>query len=360
MRRLATLATLVMLIVTVAAPAAQACGFLVSANGAVALGRTTTLVVWDDGVEHYTTNFEFAGDAESFGSLIPLPAEPTEVKRAGDWTLQRMQIEVGRQDLRLLSFADATAVEEAEVVLETKIDSLEVVVLRGGADSVLEWVNANGFNLPEGPETDHMLEFYASRSPYFMATRFDAAAAIEDGFVSGDGIPVQITIPVDRPWVPLHILHGAKADTDVIEADVFLITPDEPALLHGAGLSVNRTERASRELLDDLRSDVGMEWIPQSGWFTHLSLAADSEDLMYDLAIGVDGKSPTLEDAGLAPLGGDHPAAPIDLELVHEHPAGPSVGLIVGLAAAAGLIAGWVGARLRPRRLDSGMPLSSA
>ena len=63
-------------------------------NGAVQLVRTSTLAAHHDGFEHYITNFEFASNQESFGSIIPLPAEPTKVERGGDWTLQRLQREV--------------------------------------------------------------------------------------------------------------------------------------------------------------------------------------------------------------------------------------------------------------------------
>ena len=174
-----------------------------------------------------------------------------------------------------------------------------MVVLKGGGADVLEWVNANGFNLPEGPETQHMLDFYGSRSPYFLAARFDASAAEDDGFISGDGIPVQITIPTDRPWVPLHILHGALPDTDIIEADVFLLTPERPELLHGTGLTVERSEPASDLLLDDLRSDTNMEWVPDAGWFTFLALDVEAQELVYDLSVGVDGRAPSFVDAGL-------------------------------------------------------------
>ncbi|MEE8489017.1 MAG: DUF2330 domain-containing protein, partial [Acidimicrobiia bacterium] len=97
MRRIGLLSAIVAIMLLAGAPVAQACGFLVSANGAVRLGRTTTFVTWEDGVERYITNFTFEGDVDSFGSLIPLPSEPTDVKRAGDWTLQRLQIEVNRE-----------------------------------------------------------------------------------------------------------------------------------------------------------------------------------------------------------------------------------------------------------------------
>ncbi len=303
-RATATVTAAVAAAVLLAAPVASACGFLVSANGAVRLDRTTTFVAWEDGIERYITNFSFQGPAESFGSLIPLPAEPTDVTRAGDWTLQRLAREVNPPPEAFAETAVLAAdLGEAEVILQTRIDSLDVVVLRGGGPAVLEWVNANGFDLPEGPETDHMLDFYASRSPYFLAARFDAASAAEDGFAAGDGIPVQITIPTDRPWVPLHILHGASPDTAIIEADVYLLTPDRPELLHGEGLFLERSERAGRLLLDDLRSDENMEWVPEQGWFTYLRLSTPAANVSYDLSVGVDGLRPSFEDAAMTPFG---------------------------------------------------------
>ena len=72
---------------------ADACAGLIGSNGAVNLGRTTTLAAYHDGVEHYVTAFEFQGGGGEFGSLIPLPGVPTNVERGGDWTLQRLQQE---------------------------------------------------------------------------------------------------------------------------------------------------------------------------------------------------------------------------------------------------------------------------
>src|SRR5919106_565422 len=99
MRRLLLVPIVAVIVVAATASAAFACGSLVGPNGAVNLVRTSTLAAWHDGVEHYVTNFEFASDQTSFGSIIPLPAEPTKVERGGDWTLQRLAREVspGRQ-----------------------------------------------------------------------------------------------------------------------------------------------------------------------------------------------------------------------------------------------------------------------
>ena len=94
MRRLAVVVAVAVGTVLATGSAACACGSLVGPNGAVQLVRTSTLAAYHDGVEHYVTNFEFASDQTSFGSIIPLPAEPTKVERGGDWTLQRLQREV--------------------------------------------------------------------------------------------------------------------------------------------------------------------------------------------------------------------------------------------------------------------------
>ena len=297
------------------APAAYACGFLVSTNGAVQLGKTTTFVAWEEGIERYITSFTFEGPAESFGSLIPLPAAPTDVSRAGDWTLQRLKQEVTPKTETLsggLELRSAAYLSDVNVLLRTRIDSLDVVVLEGGGQAVLAWVNDNGFNLPEGPETDHMLDYYASRSPYFLAARFDPEAASQDEFLAGDGIPVMITMPTERPWVPLHILHGASPDSEIIEADVFLLTPERPDLLYGEGLFVDRSEPAGKLLLDDLRSDENMDWVPEAGWFTYLRLETEANNVVYDLSVGVGDVRPSFVDAGfmqIEPTGAELEAA---------------------------------------------------
>src|SRR3954463_6327929 len=76
-----------------AAPAV-ACGGLVGENGTIRLSRTTTLAAYHDGVERYVTSFEFTGQGESVGSIVPLPGIPSKVERGGDWTLQRLEREV--------------------------------------------------------------------------------------------------------------------------------------------------------------------------------------------------------------------------------------------------------------------------
>ncbi len=279
---------------------ALACGGLVGENGTIQLVRTTTLAAFSGGVERYVTAFEFTGEGKEVGSIIPLPDVPTEVVRGGDWTLQRLVREVNPQVLEAAGTAvAASAADGVDIVLQTTIDALDITVLRGGGDAVGKWAVDNGFLLtPDAPE---VLDFYARRSPVFMAAKFNAARAAQLDQRAGDSTPIMATIPTDDPWVPVRILGlGAEADRR-IEADVFLLTDRRPQLLAGGpGLTLARSEQARSALLDDLRSDVGMEWVPSEMWLSYLQLDAAAKDLDYDLAVSADGgQRPAFADTGV-------------------------------------------------------------
>jgi hypothetical protein len=287
---------------------ALACGGLIGPNGAVNLLRTTTLAGYHDGVEHYVTAFEFAGGGGAFGSIVPLPGVPSSVVRGGDWTLQRLVRETNPEPFFLEQAAGA-AEDRALVLQQVRIDALDITILKGGGAEIGVWATEHGFALP--PDAPEVLDFYAERSPIFMAAAFDATAAAERGQAIGDGTPVHLTIPTDSPWVPLRILALGKSAGETIQADVYLLTDERPALLPApgsklaaGGLNQAHSGAASAELLADLRSDKGMEWVPQAAWLTKVEIEADATDLRFDLAIDPTGKGqPSARDAGLAPFG---------------------------------------------------------
>jgi hypothetical protein len=304
MKRLTTAVTLAVPVAMLAPAVADACGGLVGENGTIQLVRTSTLAAYTHGVERYVTAFEFAGEGESVGSIVPLPDVPTKVERGGDWTLQRLVQEVTPQPRVLADTAGAAAAAErdgVEIVLQTEIDALDITVLKGGGDEVGRWAVDNGFLLtPDAPE---VLDFYASRSPVFMAAKFDAKRAQRLGQTAGDSTPIMATIPTDDPWVPVHILQLGLEDDQQVQADVFLLTDERPELLAGGpGLTLERSEPASAPLLDDLRSDKRMKWIPHQAWLSYLQLDADAKDLDYDLAASVGAThEPSIIDAGVGP-----------------------------------------------------------
>lgn len=278
-----------------------ACAGLIGSNGAVNLGRTTTLAAYHDGVEHYVTSFEFLGGGGEFGTLIPLPGVPSSVERGGAWTLQRLALETEPPPPELERALAAGAVsEDAEVLLEVRIDALDITVLKGGAEAVATWAIEHGFRLsPDAPE---VLDFYAQRSPIFLAAVFNGDAAAERGQQIGDGTPVHVTIPTTNPWVPLRILALGKQATDLVEADVYLLTDIEPAIFPkpNPGMSLLHSKPATGSLLDDLRSDDGMAWVPASAWLTKLRIDALASNMTYDLAVDASGQGqPSRLAAGL-------------------------------------------------------------
>ena len=178
------------------------------------------------------------------------------------------------------------------MLLTVRIDALDITVLRGGANDVGQWATDHGFRLP--PDAPEVLDFYASRSPIFLAAVFDGDAARERGQAIGDGTPVHITIPTDNPWVPLRILALGKTAAERVQADVYLLTDSAPLMLPAPedaqnGLFLQHYAAASDLLLSDLRSDKGMEWVPQEAWLTKVGIDAAASDLRMDLAIDATG-----------------------------------------------------------------------
>lgn len=296
-----------------AAGPALACGGLIGPNGGVSLSRTTTLAGYSNGVEHYVTGFEFSGGTGNFGSITPLPAIPTKIEKGGAWTLQRLVREVQppvRAAFDGAIEAGGASPTAAEVIQRTTVGALDLTVLKGGGAQVGVWAKDNGFSLP--PDAPALLDFYARRSQIFLASKFNAAAAAALGQRTGAVTPVHITMPTPNPWVPLAILTLGKQPTDFVQADVFLLTDHQPAMLpaptlpgqvaaNSNGLALARNEPASDSLLADLHADQGMGWVNTNGmWLSYLQLNAPAVALHYDLAIDQSGRgAPSLIATGL-------------------------------------------------------------
>ena len=149
---------------------------------------------------------------------------------------------------------------------------------------------------PSGPKN-------AARSPIFMAAVFDADAAKARGQRVGDGTPVHLVIPTKAPWVPLRILGLGKSGQDKVDADVYLLTDAKPQMLPAPiglnGLRIDHSAEATQSLLNDLRSDKGMDWVPTSGWLSKVVVDATASQLKYDLAISATASAPSPVAAGL-------------------------------------------------------------
>jgi hypothetical protein len=280
---------------------ALACGGLVAPNGAIRLSRAATLIAWHDGIEHYMTSFTYQGDVKNLGWIVPLPAVPLSVQEGGAWTLQRLARETHPQPV--LDFAQAAGAADspaAQVLQQVTIEALNITVLRGSGQAVLDWCAKNGFAV-DGDTRAHLLA-YAQGSPIFMAAKYDTAAAQARHQLSGDGAPVLITMRTPHPWVPLEVL---ALDGQIVHADLYFLT-DEPlnssavgaivgqpsvgSQVPGApGLRVAFQERMNPALYHDLSTDRNMSWVRSDGWLTYLALDAPSAVVTYDLNVTPDG-----------------------------------------------------------------------
>jgi Uncharacterized protein conserved in bacteria (DUF2330) len=318
-----------------AVPAA-ACGGLVAPNGAVRLARATTFVAWHDGVEHYMTSFAYQGDVAGLGWIVPLPAVPDSVVKGGAWTLQRLERETHPIQAQAFdSIQGAASAAPAQVLQQVQIDALDITVLRGSGQAVVDWCRQNGFVLPD--ETRAHLLAYAATSPIFMAAKYDLAAAKQRGQFAGDGTPVLITMHTPHLWVPLEVLANAL---DPVVADLYLLTgthPSAPETL-APGFTLVSQERMGSLLQHDLSSDRNMSWVPEQGWLSYLTLDAPSPLVTYDMSVTPDG-SVRLASMGAGPAkGATAPALETPIPTSHSRAPLIAAGIALIGVALAGLI----------------------
>jgi hypothetical protein len=281
---------------TQALPAA-ACGGLIAPNGAIRLEKATTLVAWHDGVERYMTSFSYNGEASSFGWIVPLPAVPEKVEEGGGWTLQRLFRETHPQPAILdLHFgAVQAASKSAEVLQQVQVRALDITVLRGSGQAVLDWASENGFAV-DAETHAHVLQ-YAKGSPIFMAAKYNAGRAAKQRLIFGDGAPVLITMKIPHPWIPFEVLAAGQQ----VQADLYLLS-DKPvntsewrALIGASGVgtkvqgaegfSLEFQEKMTDSLYRDLSSDKNMGWVRRDSWLTYLTLNAPDSKVTYDMSV---------------------------------------------------------------------------
>jgi hypothetical protein len=279
---------------------AFACGGLVAPDGDVRLAKATTFVAWSAGVEHYVTSFAFTGAVTDVGWIVPLPAVPTSITEAGAWTLQRLEREFAPPELLQLAVDAAPAHGAPAIVIEqVQVEALDVTVLKGSGQAVIDWCTHNGF-LVSAEIKAHLLR-YASSSPVFMAAKYNTSLALQRHQQSGDGVPLLITMHTPHLWVPLEIL---ATDGVPVNADLFLLTDgplrtangvamtsrltDGITLDSAAGFTVAGAEAMNASLHHDLSIDRNMSWVPAHGYMTYLTLNAPGARVTYDLGVGTD------------------------------------------------------------------------
>jgi hypothetical protein len=296
-------ATLALLLLAVQATPAAACGSLLAPNGAIRLSRAATLVDWHDGVEHYMTSFTYQGNVDNVGWIVPLPANPEKIEEGGGWTLQRLVRETHPLPQNVFAEGDLRAPQAtagAQVLQQVRVQALDITVVKGSGDEIVQWGRDSGFFIDK--ETEGHLLGYAKGSPFFMAAKYDTAAARARGQLQGDGAPVLITLRIPHPWIPFEVL---ALDGQQTQADLFLLT-DTPVYVsdfdssigkssvgadvpNAAGLKVAFQEKMNAALYKDLSTDKNMGWVRSDSWLTYLTLDAPDTKVTYDMGVSSTG-----------------------------------------------------------------------
>jgi hypothetical protein len=306
-RRLLLVSVLALALLVLGSGAAFACGGLVAAGHAEVLRKATTLSAWHEGFEHYVTGFRFGGTASSFGYIIPLPGVPAKIEKGGGWTLERLEQEINPEEFAAELQAFPAAAKDVQVLQQVRIEALDITIVRGGGADVAAWATKHGFDLT--PDTPKVLGRYSSAGAVFALAKFDGVEALQRGLVEGQGQTIHFTIPLKAPWIPLNILALGKHHSEIVNADLFVLTDHAPELSPQIwampGMKLRAYGKASPALLQDLRSDEGMAWLPPDGmWLTAMTLHTPAGELGYDLSI--DGGGPPLASI-LAPRGSASP-----------------------------------------------------
>src|SRR5205807_5972445 len=254
----------------------------------------------------------------------PLPAVPLKIEEGGGWTLQRLALETRPQPVFAGTFNAAAPAAGVQVLQQVKIEALDITVLKGSGQAVLDWASSNGFTL-DGDTRDHLLA-YANGSPIFMAAKFDTSRARARHQLQGDGAPILITMKIPHIWIPLEVL---ALDGQQVQADIYLLT-DIPintsdleakvgqsavgAGVPGApGMKLSFQEKMTPLLYHDLSTDRNMGWVRPDSWLTYLTLDAPEPTVTYDLGVSSQGV------IRLAPYG-TPPMAVVDGQVSHDLP----------------------------------------
>jgi hypothetical protein len=227
---------------------------------------------------------------------VPLPAVPVKVEEGGGWTLQRLVRETHPQPpIFALDFAVHTLASSAQVLQQVQVQALDITVLRGSGQEVLDWASENGFAV-DAETHAHVLQ-YAKGSPIFMAAKYNAGRAQKQRLLFGDGAPVLITMKIPHPWVPFEVLAAGQQ----VQADLYLLS-DKPvntsewrALIGASGVgtkvqgaegfSLDFQEKMTDSLYHDLSTDKNMGWVRRDSWLTYLTLNAPDSKVTYDLSV---------------------------------------------------------------------------
>ncbi len=211
------------------APAyACGCGAMIPDRGSrMAVDRETSVVSWDGRVERIQMRFTVDGDAPEAAWIMPVPTRATvelgdqalfdELERTiepeertrhyfwpreGDWPLSD-----GSAGDSAGAPAPGAGAPGVGVVGRERLGDFDVARLTAtDPEALRSWLKTNGFELPDGLETE--LRPYVRQKWEYVAVRL--APDAEDAVLRGTLDPLTLRFASDRPVYPMRLSRLAK------------------------------------------------------------------------------------------------------------------------------------------------------
>jgi len=158
-----------------------ACALVSRPDTTVQVDGEEVLIVWDaeNRKEHMIRHIGFRGDAQSFGFLVPTPAEPSVTEVLGDpfgrlYQLYRREPPRPRTRTRgvLRASGGGNSLGGVEVVAEHHVAGQTATVLRASDAGALDrWLAENDY--PSGPALEAYVRPYVERGWFVTAFKYD-------------------------------------------------------------------------------------------------------------------------------------------------------------------------------------------
>jgi hypothetical protein len=177
------------------------------------------IIYWQDGKEVLIVQVKYAGAAEDFAWIVPLPGRPkVDVIDADKSPFEELSLYT--QLRRRWGYrGKAAADEEAVTVLERKVVGVyDVAVLAASdPDALNKWLNDNGYAFPQ--ERKDVLEHYTRKGWVYVAMRIDRKALESDEvkkLKTGQLQPIRFRFAAKEMVYPLKISSVNSGQTEVL------------------------------------------------------------------------------------------------------------------------------------------------
>jgi len=188
--------------------------------GKIFQGEQMAVIKYEEGVEDVIFKVKYEGEADEFGWIIPVPAQPevdtkseefdkifkelatlTQSSRIG-WTMK------GRGENSEGYWSDA----HVYVVEETTVGIYNVAVIQAYKSNALtNWLNQHGYFIPIGGE--NIINEYVNKNWYFVAAKIIPEQFEEKGNIH----PIRLTFKTSEIIYPMKITSiSAKENMDVL------------------------------------------------------------------------------------------------------------------------------------------------